>query len=121
MNTLPGNIDDIVDRHIDQALRREADAGPPADFARRVAVRAERGRAADAPIERWLLRALATVFALSALVVVALYGREWLVGFTLLLPAAAGATTLNWIAALMACVGLSWSFERLRTAPRRNH
>ena len=62
------NIHDIdphdIDVHIDRALRREADAGPPADFARSVAALA-RDRTAEPEVERWLLRALVTVLAIG--------------------------------------------------------
>jgi hypothetical protein len=115
MNIAPNSID----HHIERALRREPDAGPPADFARSVAARVARASATDARLERWLLRGLALVFACSALAVVALYGREWIAGFALLLPAAAGTTALNWLLALLACVALSWSFEQLRPASHR--
>jgi hypothetical protein len=119
-NSIPPNR---IDRHIDQALRREPDAGPPADFARSVAARVAQasGQASvwEPRMERWLLRGLALVFAGATLAVVALYGREWITGFALLLPAAASATALNWMLALLACVALSWSFERLRLASHR--
>lgn len=115
MNIDRHDIDSLVDR----ALRREPDAGPPADFARSVAARVAHAPAMDARVERWLLRGLALAFACAALAVVALYGREWLAGFALL-PLFAGATALNWAAALLACVGLSWSFEHLRTASHRH-
>jgi hypothetical protein len=114
-----------IERHIDQALRREPDAGPPADFARSVAARVAQasGQASawEPRMERWLLRGLALVFACATLAVVALYGREWTAGFALLLPAtaSASATALNWMLALLACVALSWSFERLRLASHR--
>lgn len=120
MNIAPNNrASNSIDQHIDMALRREPDAGPPADFARSVAARVARAAALDARVERWLLRGLALVFACSALAVVALHGREWIAGFVLLLPAGASATALNWMLALLACVALSWSFERLRVAARR--
>jgi hypothetical protein len=118
-NSAPNSID----HHIDRALRREPDAGPPPDFARgvvaRVAQASAQASALDARVERWLLRGLAIAFACSALAVVALYGREWITGFVLLLPAGASATALNWMLALLACVALSWSFERLRVVSRR--
>lgn len=115
MNIPPDNID----RCIDRALRREPDAGPPPDFARSVAARVDLASASDARMERWLLRGLAAVFACSALAVVALYGREWIAGFALLLPAGASATVMNWMLALLACIALSWSFERVRMASHR--
>lgn len=108
----------IIDRHIDRALRREPDAGPPADFARSVAVRAEQASTADARLERWLLRGLGVAFACAALAACAVYGREWLAGFALLSPAVAGATALNWVLSGLGCIALSWSFDRLRLRNR---
>jgi len=106
------NTPDDIDRHLVQALRREPDAGPPADFARMVAMRA-RDEAADPDVERWLIRVLAALFALSGIVVVAIQGREWLPAFGSL-PMLGDASTFNWAAAMLACVALSWSLQRLR-------
>lgn len=106
-----------IDQQIIRALRQEPDAGPPADFARSVAARVAPAPAPEAGLERWLLRGLVAVFALSALVVAGMQGREWLAGFMALPLAAAGPSALNWAAALLACVGVSWSLERVR--PRR--
>ncbi len=105
-----------VDRHIDLALRREPAAGPPADFARSVALLAH-GKAATPAVERWLMRALVAVFTLAGLAVSAIYGSQWLAAFRSL-PMLDNATTLNWAAAMAACVALSWSLDRLRTAQR---
>jgi hypothetical protein len=106
-----------IDQHILQALGKEPDAGPPADFARSVAASAGPvNRPAAAAFEQWLLRGLAILFALSALAVVALYGRAWLVPLSAL-PAAAGlGTTINWMLAAGACVALNWLLARLRPA-----
>ena len=81
-----------IDVHIDRALRREADAGPPADFARSVAALA-RDRTAEPEVERWLLRAL-----------------------VMSLPMLGGATAANWAIAMLACVALSWTLDRLGMA-----
>jgi len=101
-----------IDQHILRALRQEPDAGPPADFARRVAAAAGSAPRPVASVEQWLLRGLVAVFVLSALVVGAMHGRDWLAG----LPAlpGAGMSTWNWAAALLACIALSWSLDRLR-------
>ena len=106
----PHDIDSRIERHIDLALRREPDAGPPADFARNVAMLA-RERAADPAIERWLVRALVAVFALAASVVTVIYGREWLPAFGSL-PLSVDASRLNWVAAMLACVALTWVLGR---------
>ena len=99
-----------IDRHIDLALRREPDAGPPADFAASVAMLA-RERAAEPAIERWLVRALVAAFVLAAVVVTVIYGREWLPAFGSL-SVSADASTRNWVAATLACVGLTWAMGR---------
>ena len=121
-----------IDQHILRALRQEPDAGPPADFARRVAAAAaqihgariimlatHRRIHAAAAENRMLsyeecaeLRGLVAVFVLSALVVGAMQGREWLAG----LPAVphAAISSWNWAAALLACVALSWALDRVR-------
>ena len=99
-------------RRVARALRQPLPHALPDDFAIRVAARA-RLRAAHAPpdlrIEQRLVRALVAVLALSAAVAVAWYGQQWLHAIAALLPGAA----MNWTLALMACVGLSWSFDLL--------
>ena len=105
-----------VERHVHLALRREPDAGPPAGFAQSVAALA-RESAADPAVERWLMRALVAAFALAGIVVAAIYGRQWLPAFGSL--PLLDATTVNWAVAMLACVALSWSLDRLRTAQRR--
>ena len=112
------NIHDIdphdIDVHIDRALRREADAGPPADFARSVAALA-RDRTAEPEVERWLLRALVMVLAIAGIAVAVMQGRQWLPAFESL-PMLGGATATNWAIAMLACVALSWTLDRLRLA-----
>ena len=108
--------DDPLQAHyrlVARALRQPLPHALPHDFAVRLAARALL-QAAHAPpdlrIEQRLVRALIAVLALSAAVAVAWYGQQWLQAITVLLPGAA----LNWTLALMACVGLSWSFDLLR-------
>ena len=102
-----------IDQHILRALRQEPDAGPPADFARRVAAAAAAPAQPPATsVEQWLLRGLVAVFVLSALVVGAMHGREWLAGLPVVPHAA--MSTWNWAAALLACVALSWALDRVR-------
>ena len=107
--------DDPLQAHyrlVARALRQPLPHALPDDFAAGVAARA-RQQAAHAPpdlrIEQRLVRALVVVLALSAAVVLAWYGPQWLQVIAVLLPGAA----LNWTLALMACVGVSWSFELL--------
>ena len=112
------NIHDIdphdIDVHIDRALRREADAGPPADFARSVAALA-RDRTAEPEVERWLLRALVMVLAIAGIAVAVIHGRQWLPAFESL-PMLGGATQASIAIAQFAAVALSWTLDRLRLA-----
>ena len=107
-------------RLIARALRQPLPHAPPDDFAAQVAARA-RMQAAHAPpdlrIEQHLVRALIAVLALSAAVAVAWYGPQWLQAIAVLLPGAA----LNWTLALMACVGVSWSFDLLHRREKLHH
>jgi hypothetical protein len=107
--------DDPLQAHyrlVARALRQPLPHALPDDFAARVAARA-RLQAVHAPpdlrIEQRLVRVLVAVLALSAAVAVAWYGPQWLQAIAVLLPGAA----LNWTLALMACVGVSWSFDLL--------
>ena len=102
-------------RQVARALRRPLSDAPPADFARSVALRMATAHAApDMRLEQQLLRALSLLLAVSAIAAMALYGSEWLRAFAAVLPSLAVGTALNWALALAACLGLSWSFERLR-------
>ena len=102
-------------RQVARALRRPLPDALPADFARSVALRVAAAHAApDMRLEQLLLRALSLLLAVSAIAAMALYGGEWLRAFAAVLPSLAVGTALNWALALAACLGLSWSFERLR-------
>ncbi|MDQ2703375.1 MAG: hypothetical protein M3Y70_11345 [Pseudomonadota bacterium] len=115
MNT--PRIEHDIERHIDLALRREADAGPPADFARSVAAQV-REQVADPAVERWLVRVLMSLLVLAGIVVAAIHGRDWLPAFGAL-PMLEGGTAVSWMAAMLACVAVSWSLDRMRQASRR--
>lgn len=98
---LAGHADaDPSDLRIARALREPPPVGLPPDFATRVASMARAGMVADSRLEQRLLRALAVVFALSAAVVVAWFGRGWVAALAASLPGGQGA--LGW-AALTAC------------------
>ena len=100
-------------RQIARALRQPLPHALPDDFAARIAALAAadaRHGAVDTAVEQRLVRALVTLLALSAAVVAALYGQQWLQAIVAVLPGVA----FNWTLALLACVGLSWSFDRLR-------
>ena len=108
-------------RQVARALRQPPPVALPADFAAQVAARA--GHAPlDTRFERLAMRGLVGALALSGAVAAALYGGEWLRSLALLLPRESPGLVLNWALALAGCLGLSWSFERLRThAPRFHH
>lgn len=111
-------------RQVARALRRPLPDAPPADFARSVALRVASAYASpDMRLEQLLLHALSALLALSAVVAMALYGSQWLRAFAALLPSMAAGSApaglaLNWTLALAACLGLSWSLERLRRHSR---
>jgi hypothetical protein len=78
----------------------------------------------DIRLEQLLLRTLSLLLAVSAIAAMALYGGEWLRAFAALLPSlavgnASAGLAVNWTLALAACLGLSWSFERLRRGLHR--
>ena len=115
--------DDPLQAHyrlVARALRQPLPDALPGGFAEQVAALA-RMHAAHAPpdlrIEQRLVRALVVVLALSAAVVLAWYGPQWWQAVTTLLPGAA----LNWTLALMACVGLSWTFDLLQRRGKLQH
>ena len=100
-------------RQVARALRQPLPHALPDDFAARVAALAAaeaRDGAVDTAVEQRLVRALVALLGLSAAMVAALYGQQWLQAILAVLPGVA----FNWTLALLACVGLSWSFERLR-------
>jgi hypothetical protein len=85
----------------------------PADFASQVARQAAMDVQADAQVERNLMRAILVFFGLSAAVVVAMYGREW-VSPILSALRLDSAVAVNWALALGACIGASWLTDQLR-------
>ena len=112
---------DPAELRIARALRRAPAIDLPADFAAGVArtvaaqarVQAAASANADASLlEQRLLRGLVTVFALSAAVVVAWFGRGWVADFAAVLPGGADAVAWSGIAAL--CVLGNWGFGLLR-------
>lgn len=111
----PHEAGDASYRHIAQVLRHPPPVDLPPDFAARVARIAEAHAPvpalAEAPaFERVLIRTLAVVFALCAVVAGLVYGERVLAQ----LQMAIGMQGLQWAALLAGCLGLSWSFEWLR-------
>ena len=107
-------------RQVARALRRPLPDALPADFARSVAMRVGTAHAApDMRLEQQLLRVLSLLLAVSAIAALVLYGGQWPRAFAAALPSLAVGTAMNWALALAACLGLSWSFERLRSGLQR--
>ena len=111
---------DPVDLRIARALRHAPPVDLPADFVTTVARSAaaqvaalERAQATtSAVLEQRLLRGLVLVFALSAAVVVAWFGRGWMAELATVLPGGQDAVAWSGIAAL--CVLGNWCFGLLR-------
>ena len=108
---------DAEDLRIARALRRAPAVGLPSDFATRVAAMARAPAAAPAVaeqslVEQRLLRGLTLVFALSAAVVVAWYGRGWVAELATVLPGGRDAVGWSGVAAL--CLLGNWGFGALR-------
>jgi hypothetical protein len=101
-------------RQVARALRRPLPDALPTDFARSVAMRVAHA-GPDMRLEQQLLRVLSLLLAVSAIAALVLYGGQWPRAFAAALPSLAVGTAMNWALALAACLGLSWSFERLRS------
>lgn len=108
---------DANELRIARALRRARPVELPFDFATTVARSAAAQVAADSRLEQALLRGLAVVFALSAAVVVAWYGRGWAADLAAVLPGGSDAVGWSGVAAL--CVLGNWGFGLLRRQVER--
>ena len=116
---------DASELRIARALRHAPRVDLPVDFATTVAKSAAAQVAtlaraqALAPVvaeqsqmEQRLLRGLVLVFALSAAVVVAWYGRGWVAELAAVLPG--GGDAVGWSAVAALCVLGNWGFGALR-------
>lgn len=103
---------DPVDLRIARALRRAPSVELPADFASQVAALARTQAMFSAVLEQRLLRGLVLVFALSAAVVVAWFGRGWVAELATVLPGGQDAVAWSGVAAL--CVLGNWAFGLVR-------
>ena len=103
---------DPTDLRIARALRLAPSMDLPPDFAEQVAVLARTQAIFSAVLEQRLLRGLVLVFALSAAVVVAWFGRGWVAELGTVLPGGQDAVAWSGIAAL--CVLGNWGFGLLR-------
>lgn len=103
---------DPDDLRIAHALRRAPAVHLPFDFASQVASLARTQAVANSVLEHRLLRILVGVFAVSATVVVAWYGRAWPVELAAVLPG--GGDAVGWSGAAALCVLANWGFGALR-------
>ena len=107
---------DPAELRIARALRRATPMDLPPDFAVQVAAlaRAQASLAASEQslLEQRLLRGLVIVFALSAAVVVAWFGRGWVSELAAVLPGGADAVAWSGVAAL--CLLGNWGLGLLR-------
>jgi len=103
---------DALDARIERALRNPPPVDLPAGFAVQVAAQARAQAAASTVLEQRLLRGLGLVFALSAAVVVAWYGRGWVADLAAVLPGGNDAVGWSGVAAL--CLLGNWGFGALR-------
>ena len=108
-------------RRVTRALRAPMPDALPADFATRVAARAEARRRAGSRVEEVLTQALLAALGVAGGVFAVRYGADWLRDATDLLPRQHLDLGLQWGLAILACLGLSWSMEHLRrrTLPHR--
>jgi len=103
---------DPDDLRIARALRHAPAVDLPFDFASQVASLARTQAAASSLLEQRLLRGLVLVFAVSAAVVVAWYGRAWPAELAAVLPG--GSDAVGWSGAAALCVLANWGFGALR-------
>ena len=101
---------DAGDLRIAHALREPPAVQLPFDFAAQLAARVR--DEADSQLEQRLLRVLVFAFALSAAVVVAWLGRDWMTGLAALLPG--GRDALGWAGLAALCMLVNWSFGLIR-------
>ena len=101
-------------RRVARALRSPLPPGLPADFALRVAARAEGRRRAQNRLEDVLTQLLLATLGIAGGVVAVESGGSWLQDAVDLLPRQTLGVGLPWGLAIVACLGLSWSMEHLR-------
>lgn len=105
-------IADAVDLRVARALRHAPPVELPNDFAARVAGLARLQATNNSLFEQRLLRGLSILFALSALVTVAWFGRSWPASLAAVLPG--GSEAASWSMAAGLCVMANWAFALLR-------
>lgn len=111
----PGEDPALADyRRVARALRNPVPPGLPADFAVRVAARAEGRRRTQGRLEEVLTQLLLAALGIAGGVVAVESGGAWLQDAAALLPRQTLGLGLPWGLAILACLGLSWSMEHLR-------
>ncbi|MFT4179902.1 MAG: hypothetical protein QM612_10660 [Thermomonas sp.] len=103
---------DAGDLRIARVLQHAPPVDLPPDFAAQMAALARAQAEASTLFEQRLLRGLGIVFALSAAVVVAWYGRQWPDALAALLPG--GGNAVGWSAAAAVCLLANWGLSALR-------
>lgn len=111
----PRSDDPLVARYllVARALREPLPIGLPDDFAAQVARRVATPVDLDARFEQRLVTLLIALFAVSGVIVAAIYGSDWLRAGSMFMPELGGAS-LRWLGLVLACVGLSWTMGLLR-------
>ena len=102
---------DPAELRIARALRAAPPIALPPDFAAQVAGLARAEAAASGLLEQRLLRGLVLVFALSAAVVVAWFGRGWVATLAATLPG--GQSAIGWGALAACCLLGNWGLGAL--------
>ena len=102
----------IVSHELARALRRAPAIDLPLDFVAQVAALARAQAVAGSVLEQRLLRGLILVFALSAAVVVAWFGRGWVAELAAVLPG--GRDAVGWCGVAALCVLGNWGCAALR-------
>lgn len=104
-------------RLLARALRQPPPDSLPADFAQRVAARVT-AAPATFRFESLLMTSLAIALGVAALVVIGIYGSQWLPSFSAMLPAPRGPAG-GWLLAFAGCVGASWLLGQWQRHGRR--
>lgn len=103
---------DERDVRVANALREVPEIGLPADFAIRVAGLVRAQATNDSRFEEGLLRGLLLLFAISAMVTVAWFGRSWPADLAAALPG--GRDAVGWTAIAAVCAICNWCLGLLR-------
>ena len=103
---------DPEELRIAQALRRAPAVALSVDFASQVAALARARAVASTVLEQRLLQALVGVLTASAVLLLVLFGRSWLLALSNVLPGGRAALAWSCVAAL--CLLGNWAMSGLR-------